>query len=124
MKFDLLPDDCKALLATRPERLGSNAAEQMAKAVAEGREEKVKSAIARLINEDAFTQTQAVAATKEEKPQKTGVQSFVVKRGTRKVCQISSRKGVVGIAFTSSDTNEADDWAKRIRDFIEAELDK
>lgn len=124
MKFDLLPDDCKALLATRPERLGSNAAEQMAKAVAEGRAEQVKAAIQKLINDDSFTQVQAITATKAAKQVQIARASLVVKRGNKRVCQISARNGVVGVAFSGIDAGNAESWAERIREFIETELEK
>ncbi|KQR78864.1 hypothetical protein ASG35_10895 [Burkholderia sp. Leaf177] len=124
MKFDLLPDESKELLATRPERLGSNAAEQMAKAVAEGREAKVKAAIERLISDDAFTQAQAIAATKADRVQREHAEPLVVRRGNKKICQISARNGVVGVSFSGSAAEEADHWAEKIRTFIEMELEK
>ena len=124
MKFDLLPDECKELLSARPERLGSNAAEQMAKAVSEGRQEKVKAAIERLLSDDSFTQAQAVAATRPAKPTQSAHQPLVVKRGARKICQISARNGVVGVAFSGNEAGETEQWAERIHAFIEAELNK
>jgi ParB family chromosome partitioning protein len=124
MKFDLLPDESKDLLATRPERLGSNAAEQMAKAVAEGREDKVKAAIERLVREEGFTQAQAVATTKADRAPRERTEPMIVRRGTRKVCQISARNGVVGVSFSGSAADDADEWAEKIRVFIETELGK
>jgi ParB family chromosome partitioning protein len=124
MKFDLLPEDCKQLLSARPERLGSNAAEQMAKAVTEGREEKVKAAIERLVTDDAFTQAQAVAATKADRATRVQNEPIVIKRGARKICQISARNGVVGVSFSGKAADDAEQWAERIRAFIESELEK
>lgn len=124
MKFDLLPDECKALLAMRPERLGSNAAEQMAKAVSEGRSQQVMAAIEKLVQDESYTQVQAVADTKPVKPMQPTRQSLVVKRGNKRVCQITARNGVVGVAFSDADASEAESWAERIRAFIENEVDK
>jgi ParB family transcriptional regulator, chromosome partitioning protein len=124
MKFDLLPEDCKRLLSTRPERLGSNAAEQMAKAITEGRVEKVKAAIERLMSDDTFTQAQAVAATKADRVSRERNEPLIVKQGSRKVCQISARNGVVGVSFSGKAAEEADQWAERIHAFIESELEK
>jgi ParB family chromosome partitioning protein len=124
MKFDLLPDESKDLLATRPERLGSNAAEQMAKAVAEGREDKVKAAIERLVRDESFTQAQAVATTKADRTPRERNEPMIIRRGARKVCQISARNGVVGVSFSGSAADDVDQWAEKIRVFIEEELGK
>jgi len=111
-------------LAARPEKLGSNAAEQMAKAVAEGRGDKVKAAIERLLTDDTYTQAQAVAATKPDRAPREKHEPLVVKRGAKKVCQISARNGVVGVSFSGKAADEAEQWAERIHAFIESELEK
>lgn len=121
MKFDLLPEAAKELLATRPERLGSNAAEQLAKAAQEGREKDVIEAIRRLVADATFTQAQAISAA-NPKPKRTAGLPMVIKRGQQPVCQISTRNGVVGVSFPEKGGEKAEEWAQRIHAFIEAEL--
>ncbi|MDR5754993.1 MULTISPECIES: ParB/RepB/Spo0J family partition protein [Caballeronia] len=122
MKFDLLPEAAKETLAQRPERLGSAAVEQLVKAAREGREALVIEAVGKLVESETFTQAQAVAhvAVKKEKSERKP--ALVIKRGQLPVCQITSRNGVVGVNFPEKGGEDADAWAQRIHDFIEAEL--
>jgi ParB family transcriptional regulator, chromosome partitioning protein len=122
MKFDLLPDAAKEALSKRPERLGSAAAEQLVKAVQEGRETLVIEAIGKLIDDGNFTQAQALAHVAVKKAQPERRAAMVIKRGQLQVCQITSRNGVVGVNFPAKGGENADEWAQRIHAFIEEQL--
>jgi ParB family chromosome partitioning protein len=122
MKFDLLPDAAKELLAQRPERLGSAAVEHLVKAAQEGREALVVDAIGKLVGDAAFTQAQAVAHVAVKKPTIERPKAMVIKRGQLQVCQITSRNGVVGVIFPEKGGEDAGAWAQKIYDFIETEL--
>jgi ParB family chromosome partitioning protein len=115
--FDALPEAAKAALAEKPERLGSNAAQKLAALAESGKAEKVTEAIRRLVDDESFTQDRAVALA-TEKPRTTTTAPTVIKRGKRKVCEVSARSGVVGVRFFEKDASDAELWAKRITDFI------
>ncbi|WP_250455209.1 ParB/RepB/Spo0J family partition protein [Caballeronia sp. ATUFL_M2_KS44] len=121
--FDALPDAAKEALAQKPERLGSNAAQKLAALTEAGKSEKVVEAVRRLISDEAFTQDKAVALA-AEKPKAVAPRTTVVRAGRRKVCEVSTRSGVVGIRFYEKDANEAEAWAQRIADFINKSIDE
>jgi ParB family transcriptional regulator, chromosome partitioning protein len=119
--FDALPDAAKAALAERPERLGSNAAQKLAALTEAGKSDKVVEAVRRLIDDENFTQDKAVALA-AEKPKAVAPSSTVVRSGRKKVCEVSTRNGVVGIRFFDKDATEAEQWGQRIADFINKTL--
>lgn len=121
--FDALPDAAKAALSEKPERLGSNAAQKLAALAEAGKTEKVVEAIRRLVDDESFTQDRAVAFA-TEKPRTTSSSPTVIRAGKRKVCEISTRNGVVGVRFFEKDAADADEWAQRISAFINQSLSK
>jgi ParB family transcriptional regulator, chromosome partitioning protein len=121
--FDALPEDAKAALAARPERLGSNAAQKLAALTEAGKTEKVIEAVLRLIDDETFTQDKAVAFA-AEKPKATPPSMTVVRSGRRKICEVSTRNGVVGVRFFDREISDTEDWGKRIADFINKTLEE
>ncbi|SAL76393.1 ParB, partition protein [Caballeronia peredens] len=119
--FDALPDAAKAALAEKPERLGSNAAQKLAALTEAGKSEKVVEAVRRLIDDESFTQDKAVAFA-AEKPRTVAPSATVVRSGRRKVCEISTRNGVVGVRFFEKDSSDVEQWGQRIADFINKTL--
>ncbi|SAL32599.1 ParB, partition protein [Caballeronia cordobensis] len=119
--FDALPEAAKIALAERPERLGSNAAQKLAALTEAGKSEKVIEAVRRLIDDENFTQDRAVALA-AEKPKVAAPSATVVRSGRRKVCEISTRNGVVGVRFFEKDATDAEQWGQRIADFINKTL--
>lgn len=119
--FDALPEEAKAALAEKPERLGSNAAQKLAALTEAGKAEKVVEAVRRLIDDENFTQDKAVAFA-AEKPRTVAPSATVVRSGRRKVCEISTRNGVVGVRFFEKDASDAEQWGQRIADFINKAL--
>jgi ParB family transcriptional regulator, chromosome partitioning protein len=119
--FDALPEAAKIALAEKPERLGSNAAQKLAALTEAGKSEKVVEAVRRLIDDENFTQDKAVALA-AEKPRVTAPSATVVRSGRRKVCEVSTRNGVVGVRFFEKDATEAEQWGQRIADFINKTL--
>ncbi|KMQ80331.1 Chromosome (plasmid) partitioning protein ParB [Candidatus Burkholderia pumila] len=121
--FDALPEEAKAALAEKPERLGSNAAQKLAALTEAGKDKKVTEAIRRLVEDDGFTQDKAVALA-TEKPKATVPSATVVRSGRRKICEISTRNGVVGIRFFEKDASDAEVWSQRIVNFINKTLNE
>ncbi|KKB60950.1 chromosome partitioning protein ParB [Robbsia andropogonis] len=122
--FDGLPEAAKALLAERPERLGSHAASKLAIATSEGKADEVTAAIARLISDSTFTQDSAVkAVTSKPKTQTSVLAPLVVRVGKKKFCEISARNGNIGVRISDA-TEDAEGWAKEIQSFIEAKLNE
>ncbi|KXU85303.1 chromosome partitioning protein ParB [Caballeronia megalochromosomata] len=119
--FDALPEAAKLALAEKPERLGSNAAQKLAALTEAGKSEKVVEAIRRLIEDDNFTQDKAVALA-AEKQRAAAPSATVVRSGRRKVCEVSTRNGVVGVRFFEKDATDAEQWGQRIADFINKTL--
>jgi ParB family chromosome partitioning protein len=119
--FDALPEAAKLALAEKPERLGSNAAQKLAALTEAGKSEKVVEAIRRLIDDENFTQDKAVALA-AEKPRVAAPSATVVRSGRRKVCEVSTRNGVVGVRFFEKDATDAEQWGQRIADFINKTL--
>jgi ParB family transcriptional regulator, chromosome partitioning protein len=121
--FDALPEAAKAVLAERPERLGSNAAQKLAALTEAGKAEKVIEAVRRLIDDESFTQDKAVALA-AEKPKAVTPSTTVVRSGRKKVCEVSTRNGVVGIRFFEKDASDAEQWSQRIVEFINKTLNE
>ncbi|MCI1045342.1 ParB/RepB/Spo0J family partition protein [Caballeronia zhejiangensis] len=119
--FDALPEAAKAALAEKPERLGSNAAQKLAALTEAGKAEKVVEAVRRLVEDENFTQDKAVALV-AEKPRAVTPSATVVRAGRRKVCEVSTRNGVVGVRFFEKDAGDAEQWGQRIADFINKTL--
>jgi ParB family transcriptional regulator, chromosome partitioning protein len=119
--FDALPEAAKAALAEKPERLGSNAAQKLAALTEAGKAEKVVEAVRRLIDDENFTQDKAVALA-TEKPKAAAPSATVVRSGRKKVCEVSTRNGVVGIRFFEKEASDAEQWSQRIVDFINKTL--
>jgi ParB family chromosome partitioning protein len=119
--FDALPEAAKIALAEKPERLGSNAAQKLAALTEAGKSDKVVEAVRRLIEDDNFTQDRAVALA-AEKPRTAAPSATVVRSGRRKVCEISTRNGVVGVRFFEKDASDAEHWGQRIAEFINKSL--
>ena len=119
--FDALPEAAKAALAEKPERLGSNAAQKLAALTEAGKTEKVIEAVRRLVDDENFTQDRAVALA-AEKAKVATPSATVVRSGRRKVCEISTRNGVVGVRFFEKDATDAEQWGQRIADFINKTL--
>ncbi|MFM0513878.1 ParB/RepB/Spo0J family partition protein [Paraburkholderia sp. RL17-373-BIF-A] len=120
--FDGLPTDAKAILETRPERLGADAAAHLTRAHIEGRTKEVIEAVNRLVNEERFTQKEAVASV-QAKPAKatpTG-QTLIVKQGKKNYCEITARNGIIGVRL-KVDAERANEWAKEIQALIESKL--
>ncbi|SAL00772.1 ParB, partition protein [Caballeronia calidae] len=119
--FDALPEAAKVALAEKPERLGSNAAQKLAALTEAGKSDKVVEAVRRLIDDENFTQDKAVAMA-AEKPRAAAPSATVVRSGRRKVCEISTRNGVVGVRFFEKDATDAEQWGQKIADFINKTL--
>lgn len=122
--FDDLPDEAKKVLAERPERLGAEAAVQLARAAAEGRSEKVIDAIKRLVIDEKYLQKDAIKAVQPQKLKAApSNQPLFVKVGRKNYCEITARNGVIGVKLRA-EADRADEWANEIRLFIEAKLNE
>ncbi len=120
--FEDLPEEAKAVLAERPDRLGADAAVQLARAASEGRADAVVEAVRRLVTDESFLQKDAVKAVQPEaKPQTASTQPLIVKVGRKNFCEITSRNGVIGVRL-KAESERADEWAREIREFIDAKL--
>ncbi|MFM0275507.1 ParB/RepB/Spo0J family partition protein [Paraburkholderia aspalathi] len=118
MRYDALPEKAKEILFRRPERLGSTAAQALSQIAESGRTEAVIAAIEKLVNDETMTQEQAVSMARAKRPATAAPEKLFVKSGKRHICEISVRKGVVGVQFKGEDAESASDWAQRIREFI------
>ncbi len=121
--FDALPDAAKTALAEKPERLGSNAAQKLAALVEAGKADKVVEAVRRLVDDENFTQDKAVALA-AEKPKAAAPSTTVVRSGRKKVCEVTTRNGVVGVRFFEAEAVDAERWGQRIADFINQTLNE
>jgi Predicted transcriptional regulators len=121
--FEGLPDEAKEILAQRPERLGSHAAAKLATATSAGKAAEVTQAIRRLVEDEAFTQENAVklATAKPKAPDTNARETLVVKVGKKRFCEITARNGVIGVKLTD-EADQAGQWAKEIQAFIESKL--
>ncbi|MFM0732723.1 ParB N-terminal domain-containing protein [Paraburkholderia sediminicola] len=121
--FEGLPDEAKEILSARPERLGSHAAAKLAKAAGAGKVVAVVAAVRRLVEDGEFTQENAVklATAKETTAAPSYAEPLVVKVGKKRFCEITARKGVIGVKL-AVEVEQADVWAKEIQGFIESRL--
>lgn len=122
--FEDLPEAAKLSLRVNPHRLGSAAAEKLAKLTREGRLAQVVAAITKLVEDEDFTQEQAVSMATEKKfvPAANSRTPTVINVGRKKFCEISSRPGVIGIRFHQDSVDQAADWEEKIAAFIKNEL--
>ncbi|WP_253958990.1 ParB/RepB/Spo0J family partition protein [Paraburkholderia fungorum] len=118
--YDTLPPAAKTWLEKRPERLGSTAAQKLAKATDLGHGDKVVEAVRKLVEDASFTQDQAVAMLHAKPPRTEQPEKLVVKVGKKKVCEVATRNGVVGIRF--ADAALADRYATEIHEFLQQRL--
>ncbi|KVV40808.1 chromosome partitioning protein ParB [Burkholderia territorii] len=120
--FEGLPEAAKAALSDRPDRLGADAAAQLAKATQEGRGDAVTEAVKRLVADERFTQKEAVQSVQAPKQaSRQASEKLVVKVGKKNFCEITARKGVIGVHLKDH-TEQADSWAKEIQSFIESKI--
>ena len=121
--FEGLPDEAKEILSQRPERLGSHAAAKLANATSVGKAVEVTEAIRRLVEDEAFTQENAVKlATARPKDSGTATrETLVVKVGKKRFCEITTRNGMIGVKL-NDESDQAEQWAKEIQAFIESKL--
>lgn len=120
--FENLPDEAKALLAERPDRLGAEAAVHLARAASDGRSDAVVEAVRRLVTDDSFLQKDAIKAVQPEVKRKApSLQPLIVKVGRKSFCEITARNGVIGVRL-KAEGERADEWAQEIREFIDAKL--
>lgn len=123
--FADLPEEAKVSLRSSPHRLGSAAAEKLAKLTRDGRCEQVVAAINKLVEDESFTQEQAVSMAAEKKKLSIANSRVptVINVGRRKFCEISSRSGVIGIRFHKDSADQVADWEAKIAAFIKAQLE-
>ncbi|QCP55082.1 chromosome partitioning protein ParB [Trinickia violacea] len=122
--FSNLPDAAKELIAANPHRLGGNAAQKLATLSQNGGEERVVTAIGKLVTDEKMTQEMAVALAtpKMQKPTATP-QVTTISVGKKKLCDISVRNGVVGLRFTGKEGHTvAEEWSAKIAEFIRSNL--
>ncbi|WP_176331359.1 ParB/RepB/Spo0J family partition protein [Burkholderia vietnamiensis] len=125
LRFDALPDEVKDMLVNKPDRLGSDAAQSLAQIAASGRTQQVIEAVRKLIDDEAMTQEKAVKLARgETAAPKTQPETLVVKTGKKNFCEITTRSGVVGVRFSKAEAPASAEWARKIHDFIQAELRK
>jgi ParB family transcriptional regulator, chromosome partitioning protein len=122
MRYDALPEKAKDILFRRPERLGSTAAQALSQIAESGRAEAVIAAIEKLVSDETMTQEQAVSMARAKRPTTAAPEKLFVKSGKRHICEISVRKGIVGVQFKGEDAESASDWAQRIREFIAGQI--
>lgn len=124
--FDRLPSEAQEILARRPERLGSTSAQKLAALAQAGKMAKVIEAVQRLVDDDDFTQEQAVvlANDKAANPKVSAPEPLVLKSGRKKVCEVTVRGGVVAARFSDLSADEEAHWRQEIYDFIAKKLAK
>jgi ParB family chromosome partitioning protein len=120
--FEGLPDEAKAALIERPERLGADAAAQLTRAAYEGRGAEVIKAVERLVSDAQYTQKEAVQSVQPKTAKKSAATTpLVVKRGKKSYAEITTRNGVIGVRL-KIETERADEWAKQIQAWLELKL--
>jgi ParB family transcriptional regulator, chromosome partitioning protein len=120
--FDGLPTEAKSVLEERPERLGADAAAQLSRAHAEGRTVEVVKAVKRLVNEERYTQKEAVSSVQAKPAKKQFLsETLVVKQGKKNYCEITTRNGVIGVRL-KIEAERASEWAKEIQALIESRM--
>ncbi|WP_027800338.1 ParB/RepB/Spo0J family partition protein [Paraburkholderia dilworthii] len=124
LSFENLPDAAKQVVAARPHKLGGTAAAKFASLAQQGRVEEVTKAIDALVNSVDMTQERALALASPARPKAARPSVRTINTGKRKFCDVSVRSGVVGLRFPGKDGEAiAEEWARRIAEFIESEID-
>ncbi|MGF6915859.1 ParB/RepB/Spo0J family partition protein [Paraburkholderia sp. 40] len=124
LSFENLPDAAKQVVAARPHKLGGTAAAKFASLAQQGRVEEVTKAIDALVNSVDMTQERALALASPARPKAARPSVMTINTGKRKFCDVSVRSGVVGLRFPGKDGEAiAEEWARRIAEFIQSELD-
>ncbi|MFP3606802.1 ParB/RepB/Spo0J family partition protein [Paraburkholderia sp. SIMBA_053] len=124
LSFENLPDAAKQVVATRPHKLGGTAAAKFASLAQQGRVEEVTKAIDALVNSVDMTQERALALASPTRPKAARPSVMTINAGKRKFCDVSVRSGVVGLRFPGKDGEAmAEEWARRIANFIQSEID-
>ena len=103
MSFKGLPDEALAMLKTRPDLVGANAAQAFSKLSAEGKAEQVVAAIRRIAAGEC-TQAQAVkaaAAEPRKSPSKTAA-TTKVRAGRAMYCDMVRTDKIVRLLFSSA----------------------
>lgn len=119
-----LPSSALAALeaANDRSRLGVSAAYDMAAFLSDHPDQKdaVTEVVQRLLSEPRLTQKQAVGLLRARvRNARKGVgEPYRIKVGDRELCSISSKNGTIALKFRNKD--EAADWEKRLRDFVES----
>jgi len=127
MQFDGLPEQAKAMLESKPYRLGSTAAQALGKIAEAGNAAEVVRAVEKLMADDSVTQEQVVALARPTPTAapKQVAKNFVVKDGRRNFCDITAREGGIGIKFPKGfSAADSEAWAEKIHAFIKAEMDR
>ncbi len=120
LAFDGLPEEARAIIAKRPDRIGANAAEGFAALVKAGHVESVTSALQRLVEDDSMTQERALALAKPKADAPPRPETLAVNIGKRKLCEVTSRASVVAVRFSGKDGEaKAGEWSRRIHEFIQ-----
>ncbi|CAE6846871.1 ParB/RepB/Spo0J family partition protein [Paraburkholderia aspalathi] len=120
--FEALPPEAQDILAGRPHRLGNNAAQKLATAAQQGKSAEVIAAVRRLVEDDEFTQEQAVASVSEKARKPPPAETIRVKQGKTIICEITTRNGIVGVRFAKDEQVRAADWAIEIQRLIETKM--
>lgn len=124
LSFENLPEAAKQVVATRPHKLGGTAAAKFASLAQQGRVEEVTKAIDALVNSVDMTQERALALASPTRPKAARPSVMTINTGKRKFCDVSVRSGVVGLRFPGKDGEAmAQEWARRIANFIQSEID-
>ncbi|MFC4524788.1 ParB/RepB/Spo0J family partition protein [Cupriavidus pinatubonensis] len=124
-----LPESARRALeaASDRSRLGVNAAYEMATFLGEHPEQEpaVVEIVERLLSDAKLTQKQAIAvlhARVRRKAPPLATETHRIKAGNRELCAVTTRNGTVTLKFKSSE--DAQEWEKRVRTFIEANAEK
>ena len=108
MSFKGLPDESLTILKLRPDIIGANAAQALAKLCAEGKSDQVNSAI-RKIAAGECTQAQAIkfAALEPRRSRSKEAETTRIMVGKTTYCDMLRTERVVRLLFTSADEAEA-----------------
>lgn len=124
LSFDKLPAEARRAIASRPDRLGGNAAEEFASLVTAGHGESVTKAIQALVADEAITQKQALEMAKPKASKPAQAPARAINIGKRKLCDVSVRNGVIGLRFSGRESDaSAQEWADKIEAFIKREIE-
>lgn len=102
-QFAGLPPEAKAILATRPEKLGSKTAAKLAALAAAGKSKQVVAAITALVEQDIEQKDALVLAGATEKPQGSQKKSTRIRLGNQTFCTIQSAAKTMRITFANAE---------------------